>query len=70
MHGKMLFAKSLRLGIESPSAQFVLQPAESSFELYKYQTFYRKCLCINALPDPDLRYFSNSNALYLSLNAQ
>ena len=28
----------------------------------------QKCLFKKLLPDPDFKYFSNSNALYLSLN--
>jgi len=28
--------------------------------------YYSKCFLINALPEPDLRYFSKLNALYLS----
>jgi hypothetical protein len=31
--------------------------------------FYIKCLFLNAIPDPDFKYFSNSNALYLSVKA-
>jgi hypothetical protein len=31
---------------------------------------YKNLFFINALPEPDFRYFSNSKALYLSLKAQ
>ena len=29
----------------------------------------QKCLLANVLPDPDFKYFSNANALYLSKKA-
>jgi hypothetical protein len=28
-----------------------------------------RCLILNEIPDPDFKYFSNSKALYLSVNA-
>lgn len=31
---------------------------------------YTKCLFVKALPDPDFKYFSKLNALYLSLKAK
>jgi len=41
-------------------------------EHYRLRENYycNKCFCINALPEPDFRYFSNSKALYLSTKAQ
>ena len=40
----------------------------------KYPSFIkaiqRSLFRMNALPDPDFRYFSNANALYLSLKAE
>src|SRR3989344_6152378 len=35
----------------------------------KLQRGEAKCFLMNARPDPDFKYFSNSKALYLSLNA-
>jgi len=32
--------------------------------------YYKNLFFMKALPDPDLRYFSNAKALYLSLKAQ
>lgn len=31
---------------------------------------YNKCLFLNAMPEPDFKYFSNSKAFDLSVNTQ
>ena len=47
-----------------------VKPTYAKASVGEEGTSYTRCLFLDAIPEPDFKYFSKANALYLSLNAQ